>query len=78
MLLLWLGLIEAQQGRVWPSLLCELGVMSLLAAVGTCDAFSGAAGVPVQDRSLGLLGSEEGLAPVLEVGSVVRLRLRAP
>lgn len=50
--------------------LCVLG---LLAASRTCEAFSRAE-VSVLARGLGLLGSEEGLSPVLEEsGSVVRL-----
>lgn len=57
----------------------DRGIMDLLATEGTFKAFSGVAGVPVLDRGLGLLGSEEGLSPVLgEVGSVIRLVLKAP
>lgn len=51
-----------------------LGVPGFLATMRTCEAFSGAAGLPVLARGLGLLGSEEGLSPMLEEsGSVVRL-----
>lgn len=64
---------------MWSSMTRDLGDAGVLATMGTCEAFSGTAGVLALDGGLGLLGSEEGLSPVLgEVGSVVRLRLKDP
>lgn len=56
-----------------------LGFLGLLAAMRACEGFSGAAWGTGAGQKIGLLGSEEKLTSVLvDVGSVVRLQLKAP